>query len=206
MMKKVFLSLLFCLVAAGSAVTAGLLQDQHSLQEELIRLHVVAASDSEEDQAVKLRVRDEVLDTIQEAMASAGDPQAAEAYLKENLPRIEAAANSTLQALGAGDSASVTLCREAFQKRIYDTFSLPAGIYESLRVTIGEGQGHNWWCVAFPTLCMPAVSRDVETIAADAGLSPALAEAITGRREVRFYLLDLLGRLSAGRTPIDAQG
>ena len=194
-MKKLLIPLLFCFSLAVSVFTVSLLSDRHALREELIRLHVVADSDSQEDQALKLQVRDAVLLSIREGMAQAGDAQAARDYLLENLPKIQAAAKDCLQRLGCDDSVSVTLCKEDFPRRLYDTFALPAGIYEALRVTIGEGRGHNWWCVAFPSLCVPAVSRDMEAVAADAGLRDSLTGAMTGRYEVRFFLLDLLGRL-----------
>ena len=199
-MKKLMIPLLFCFSLAVSVFTISLLNDRHALQEELIRLHVVADSDSEEDQALKLQVRDAVLHTIREGMAQAGDAQAARTYLLENLPKIQSAAKNCLRRLGCEDAVSVTLCKEDFPKRIYDTFALPAGIYEALRITIGEGQGQNWWCVAFPALCVPAVSRDMETVAADAGFTDSLTGAMTGRYEVRFYLLDLLGRLETARS------
>ena len=196
-MKKLLIPLLFCFSLAVSVFTVSLLSDRHTLQEELIRLHVVADSDSQEDQAIKLQVRDAVLHTIREGMAQAGDAQAAKAYLLENLPKIQFAAKSCLRRLGCEDEISVSLCKEAFPKRFYDTFALPAGIYEALRITIGKGQGQNWWCVAFPALCVPAASRDMETVAADAGFTNSLTGTMTGRYEVRFFLLDLLGKLEA---------
>ena len=174
-----------------------ILLDRQTLDAGLIRLHVVGASDSRQDQSAKLRVRDAVLDSIRADLAEAGDMEAARACLQSLLPRVEAAANRTLKALGSEDRARVSLRKEAFPRRVYDTFTLPAGIYESLRVTVGEGAGHNWWCVAFPELCLPAAGRQVAAVAAEAGFSPSLRGAILGEQpyELRFYLLDLLGRL-----------
>ena len=199
-MKKLLISLLFCASLAVSVFSATLLTDRQALQEELIRLHVVADSDSPEDQRRKLQVRDAVLRAIGDGMKQAGDAQAAKAYLLENLPEIQTAARDCLQALGCQDGVSVTLCREDFPRRLYDTFALPAGIYEALRITIGKGEGHNWWCVAFPSLCVPAVSGDVETAANAAGLPDSLTGAMTGRYRLRFYLLDLLGSWETGRS------
>ena len=196
-MKKAFKRVILCFSLVCGILAGTLISDRQALQQELIRLHVVGASDSSFDQTVKLRVRDAVLESIGRAMASAGDARAAEAYLMENLPRIQQAANETLRILGVSDRAVVTLCKEAFDTRVYDTFTLPAGIYEALRVTIGEGEGHNWWCVAFPTLCLPAVTRDVEALASDAGLPDTAVGAITGRYRLRFYFLDALGRLES---------
>ena len=90
----------------------------------------------------------------------------------------------------------VTLGKEVFDTRYYDTFTLPAGVYEALRITIGEGQGKNWWCVVFPTLCVPATSDGFEDVAAGAGFPDALTSALEGESgyELRFFLLDLLGK------------
>ena len=115
----------------------------------------------------------------------------------ENLQVIRAAARKTLEAAGFDGDVTVSLCREAFDTRVYDTFTLPAGIYDALRVTIGSGEGHNWWCVAFPELCLPQTEEGFADAAAGAGFSPSLRGALTGEEEhhVRFYFLDLLGRL-----------
>ena len=172
-------------------------RDKRQLSEEVLRLHVVASSDSETDQTVKLKVRDAVLVEVEEAMAQARDKQDAAQAVEDMLARLEEVANTTLEEAGVQDRATVTLEREAFPVRVYDTFTLPSGVYDSLRVTIGEGQGQNWWCVVFPSLCIPAVSAGVEDVAAGAGFSDSLSGAITGQEqyEVRFFLLDWLGRV-----------
>lgn len=187
-----FCFLLVCLVWAGL-----LIADRRTLREELIRFHVMAASDSEEDQAVKLQVRDAVLASIQHEMQNLTDMNQARAYLQENLPKIQKVANDVLEQAGVSDRARVSLCLEEFDKRVYDTFSLPAGVYESLRIVIGEGDGHNWWCVVFPSFCIPASGEGVEDVACGAGLSKTLAETLAGGDgyEIRFFLLDALGQL-----------
>ena len=186
--------LIICLVITASVWTWGLLRDRQYLDRELIRLHVVANSDSEGDQDIKLQVRDAVVASLNEGMADIGDVEAAKDYLRENLSKIESVANKTLEAAGVDSRAVVTLCREAFDIRKYDTFTLPAGVYESLRVVIGEGQGKNWWCVAFPTLCMSATSEEFEEAAQTAGMDENLSETLTGGYRLRFFLLDTLGR------------
>ena len=183
-----------CLLLAVSIWTWGLLRDRQYLDQELIRLHVVANSDSEVDQDIKLRVRDAIVDSLYAGMADIGDVQAAKAYLQENLGKIQCIANQTLEAAGVDSRAVVTLCRETFDIRKYETFTLPAGVYESLRVTIGEGQGRNWWCVAFPSLCAGATSAEFEEAAQTAGMDDTLSETLTGGLHLRFYLLDALGR------------
>lgn len=194
-MEKKARCLVFCLLLAVSVWTLGLLRDRQYLNQELIRLHVVANSDSEDDQNIKLRVRDAIVESLSEGMADIGNVQAAKAYLRENLSKIETIANNTLEAAGVDSRAVVTLCRETFDIRKYDTFTLPAGVYESLRVVIGEGEGHNWWCVAFPTLCTSATTEGFEMAAQTAGMDDTLSETLTGDYQLRFYLLNALGRV-----------
>lgn len=186
------LAALVCLVLLGT-----LIADRQTLHEELIRLHVVAASDSAEDQQIKLSVRDAVLQLLGQALADATDMEQAKAYIQTHLPQIEAAANDALVALGVTDQAVVSFTEEAFPTRVYDTFSLPSGVYESLRITIGQGEGHNWWCVVFPRLCMPAAAEGVEDVAAGAGFSDSLTDTLTRKQgyEVRFFFLDVLGKI-----------
>ena len=175
----------------------GLLQDKKTLGDSLIRLHVVAASDSEEDQQVKLQVRDAVIAYVEGALGHVMTLQEAKAWLQENLPGIQDAANQVLRKLGLAATAQVSLQQETFGQREYDTFSLPSGVYESLRITIGAGEGKNWWCVVFPSLCLPAAGESTEDIAAGAGFSEELTDTITKQEGyvLRFYFLDLLGRL-----------
>ena len=194
-MKKLLRSVFVCFLLVCVVYGAALVGDRQKLKNELVRLHVVASSDSEEDQAIKLRVRDAVLESLQEGLADAADIDAARAYIESQLPKLESVANEVLAAAGCGDVATVSLQVEEFAARVYDTFSLPAGPYDSLRVTIGEGEGRNWWCVTFPTLCMPATTEGFEAVAAGAGFSEELTGSLTGEYEVRFYLLDLLGQL-----------
>lgn len=185
-------------MVAALAVWGGtLLADRQRLNEELIRLHVVANSDSRVDQEVKLQVRDAVIQSLEADLEALADVEQAKAYLTENLPKIQAVANETLEEAGFSGQAVVSLCKEAFDTRYYDTFTLPAGVYEALRITIGEGKGHNWWCVVFPTLCVPATTEGFEDTAAGAGFPDSLTGALTGEEEyeVRFYLLDVLGRM-----------
>ena len=172
----------------------GIVTDSQALHDELLRLHVVGASNSVEDQEVKLRVRDAVLESLEEGLKQVSDPQAAYDYVARMLPKVEEAANCALAAAGFSDTVAVSLTEEAFPTREYDTFSLPAGIYKALRVVIGEGEGKNWWCVVFPQLCMGNGGDFVET-ASVAGLSPELTETLEGDYEVRFWLLEKFGEL-----------
>ena len=172
----------------------GIATDSQTLQDQLLRLHVVGASDSREDQDVKLLVRDAVLQSLEEGLADLKDVDAAMDYVTRMLPKVETAANRVLSAAGFDDTVSVSLTEEAFPTREYDTFSLPAGIYKALRVVIGEGEGQNWWCVVFPQLCAGTEAEFVET-ASVAGMSDELTAALEGDYEIRFWLLEKLGQL-----------
>ena len=196
-MKKLLKRIGICLVLAASVWCGSLLADRQRLNDELIRFHVVANSDSEEDQSIKLQVRDAVLNSLQNDLNKIADVNEARAYLQAKLPQIQTVANSVLEATGCDCEAVVTLCKEAFDTRYYDTFTLPAGIYEALRITIGKGEGHNWWCVAFPSLCLSATSEEFADKAAGAGFPDSLTGALDGEEkyEVRFFLLDALGEL-----------
>lgn len=191
--KRVFLcGLIPCLVWGAS-----LLSDRKALNENLIRFHVVAHSDSEQDQMVKLRVRNAVLESIQADLQQVADITEARDYLLENLPKIQSVTDKTLRSLGVDTTAVVSLTKEAFDTREYDTFRLPAGVYEALRITIGEGEGRNWWCVTFPTLCLPATSDGFREMSVGAGFSQSLTDSLSGDMEIHFFLLDALGRLEA---------
>ena len=171
----------------------GIVTDSVDLRENLLRLHVVGASNSEEDQAVKLQVRDAVLESLEEGLRDMTDPEAAYDYVARMLPQVEAAANRALAAAGLVETVEVSLTEETFPTREYDTFSLPAGVYKALRIVIGEGEGRNWWCVVFPQLC-GAEGGFVETASA-AGLDPELAKSLEGEYELRFWVLEKLGEL-----------
>ena len=171
----------------------GIVTDSGDLRENLLRLHVVGASNSQEDQAVKLQVRDAVLGSLEEGLRDMTDPQEAWDYVSRMLPQVEAAANRALAAAGFSETVQVSLTEEAFPTREYDTFSLPAGVYKALRVVIGKGEGKNWWCVVFPQLC-GAEGEFVET-ASTAGLDPELARSLEGEYELRFWVLEKLGEL-----------
>ena len=196
-MKKQMKRMGICLLLAMLFWTGGLIADKQTLRRELVRLHVVGASDSAEDQQLKLRVKDAIVESLQADLQKLEDAQAAREYLQENLPKIESLANRVLEEAGCTDMAKASLAVETFSARVYDTFTLPAGVYDALRVTIGEGEGQNWWCVAFPSLCLPATSEGFEEAASCAGFPDALTAALEGEEgyEIRFYFLDLLGRI-----------
>ncbi len=172
-------------------------KDKQFLKDNIVRLHVVANSDSKEDQEVKLIVKDAVAAAVQEIQTGLTTKDEVLDAIEESLPMVESVANNVLCSLGVTDRVKVTLEKEEFDTRVYDTFSLPAGVYDSLRVVIGDGEGKNWWCVAFPSLCIPASSKDFADAATGAGFSQSVTNTISNPKQyqVRFFLLDCIGRL-----------
>ena len=158
----------------GLAVTllwgAWSLQEQDALERKMIRLHVIANSDTAEDQALKLQVRDAVLDRATEILKNTADMEMAQQELRQVLPELEHTAETVLQAEGCAHGVSARLERAEFPEKVYDGFALPAGEYLALRLVIGEGAGQNWWCVVFPPLCMTAAT-DLEETAIAAGMA-----------------------------------
>ena len=195
-MKKRIISLVLLGVSVLTVTACAVLQAQSQrMAEKIIRLHVVANSDSDADQSVKLCVRDAVLREAQRTLSGAADAKQA---ILTDLPALEAAANAELRRQGCGETARVSFRRELFPTRDYDTFSLPSGVYQSLRVTIGEGTGHNWWCVIFPSLCVPATADGFAEAAAAGGFSTGEIRLLTQADPaytVKFRSLELLQAL-----------
>lgn len=193
MKKTISLLLIMVLLCYGIA----LVRDWNMLHSQMIRLHVVGATDATDDQTVKLHVKDAVNRYLNDALRDVHTTQKAKEILSEKLPQIQVIAESVLREQGKADSVTVSLCRESFPVRKYDTFTLPSGVYESLRIRIGAATGRNWWCVVFPTLCLPEEPGQLRDAAVGSGFSDELCDTITGQSgyEIRFFLLDLLGQL-----------
>ena len=194
-MRKILKLVFVCFVLGAMIWGYGVVKDRRVLHENLIRLHVVANSDTEQDQQLKLQVKDAVLQQLQQVMEKMPDMETAKQYLQTNLEKLEQISNAALREAGSTERAVVTLAEETFPTREYDTFSLPSGVYESLRITIGEGEGKNWWCVVFPRLCISATSQDMQDTAVSAGFSDELAGTLAGQEEyrIRFFVLDCIG-------------
>lgn len=187
------ISLLFALCAA---LCTGLWaqKQQRRLSSELVRLHVVANSDSDDDQAAKLQARDAILAVLAPKLSGLRDPAEAEAVIQKELPAIQLAAQQSLRKSGKFYPASAKLRWERFPQRDYSGFSLPAGDYVSLRVTLGEARGHNWWCVVFPPLCT-AAAEDEDAFSELPPEDAALIRCEGGEPCVRFRVVELCGRL-----------
>ena len=193
LLKKALPVLLAALLVCLLALVLRVRLEQRRLAACMIRLHVVAASDAPADQERKLQVRDALLPVLQTLTAGCASADEAEIRLRQGLPELRAAAEAALKA--GGEELRLSLSRERFPRRDYPTFSLPAGAYRALRVTIGPGKGHNWWCVAFPALCLAGDGDEFSDAARAAGFSDdqvELMQADTPVVRFKFRLLDWL--------------
>ena len=168
------------------------------IYEDTIRLHILANSDSIEDQKLKLSVRDWLLLEYGEILRAGGSFEEAKNTVSELLPKIEASAEKRICELGFDYSTRATLTVEWYETREYEDFALPAGYYTSLRVIIGDGMGQNWWCVMYPPLCTEIAC---EKAPADDGVIDYSNEEITliknGKYNIKFKILEELSRVFA---------
>ena len=147
------------LIALCAGVLTGLWaqRTQENIADQMVRLHVLAVDDSEEEQSVKLEVRDKVLEYLQPILAEADSREEAQELVQAHLEDVQKAARTA----AGGRRVAVTLSEEYYPTRDYEGFSLPAGQYTSLRVVLGNGAGHNWWCVVYPPLCFASGDGNV---------------------------------------------
>ena len=165
------------------------------LQAQVLRLHILANSDSEEDQALKLAVRDRLLSCSEELFGDAQTLEEAYDAAQSKLDRIREIARQVVQEQGFTYDVEAELVEMPFDERVYEDLTMPAGEYEALRITIGEAEGHNWWCVVFPPLCLSAAEAQetLETLGGDS--AQLLAPAEDGGVVFKFRLLELWGEL-----------
>ena len=180
------LGLLLSVVLTVAAAQRGKVAAQ--VRADTIRLHVLANSDTIEDQLLKLEVRDAILDALPAAVTAAATPRQAAQALRTALPRLQRAANLALHQAHSAQHAAVRLETADFAARAYGSFALPGGAYTALRVELGDAQGHNWFCVLYPALCVAGATAEYPT--------PQENALVFGRYEVRFALWDALQELA----------
>lgn len=167
-------------------------EDEAQIYESTVRLHVVANSDSERDQEVKLKVRDVIVEQM--SKYNAKTKSEALEYIEADKDNLIKIAEECLKNNGFNDTVTIEIGEETYPTREYEDFTLPAGNYTSLRVIIGEGKGKNWWCVLFPPICTsPAIKYD-EDAYIDVGLTKDQYNLITGSSgeyKIKFKLLEL---------------
>lgn len=195
-MKKKAVLLAVC-AAFAILVTVLPTPGEAAVRERVIRLHVVANSDGEEDQALKLAVRDALTGEVASMLEGVSTKEEAEKVLSDGLDGILACAEKA-----AGDvPVTVTLGKERYPTKEYGTFRFPRGVYTSVQVKLGAAEGKNWWCVLFPPLCVGAASAEPEETCIEAGLTPGQVKILTGsdgKYRVRFRVLEWLDALFGG--------
>ena len=193
--------LAFCFITSLFPTNA-----EAAIYEDTVRLHVLANSDSEEDQRVKLLVRDAILDYATEAYTSCTSKEELTEALRRDKEILQTVADTVIAAEGYSYRSAVTLGEEAYGTRVYEGFALPAGTYLSLQVCLGEATGQNWWCVLFPPLCLGGAIKEgtTETDYVATGLTSEQYKMITAtekgntRYRVKFRLLEMISDLFRG--------
>jgi len=164
------------------------------VQTEVLRLHIPANSDSERDQEIKLRLRDYVLEQYGTRLSCENDIEQAIAQTEALLPEIEADCNEFLASLGVNYTAKAELTEMYFTTRTYEEVTLPAGTYTALRITLGSGEGKNWWCVMFPPLCIPTACAQPTKQLPDVMVNEAENEGV----KIEFALFEFVKWLLGG--------
>ncbi len=141
------------------AMITGFVKNCEEMQDKAFRLHILANSDSAEDQQTKYEIRDYILSDLDYIFGSCETKDETKALAERNIGFITDKINERLMVAGCEYKAVCTVERCSFGTRKYGDYTLPAGEYDALKITLGKGEGHNWWCVLFPTLCVGAVSE-----------------------------------------------
>lgn len=155
-------------------------REQAALADSVIRLHVIANSDSKADQDLKYQVRDRILTEAATLYQPGDDLRQVRRNMEDNLTLLAEAGREVVEEQGYDYPVAASLERTWFPTKKYTDFALPAGNYTALRIVVGEGKGENWWCVAFPPLCLGSVSETVEEAAAAGNFTSGQAALITG--------------------------
>ncbi len=196
--RKIFTLLtltVLCALVLGLFPVSG----EEKVYDSVIRLHVLANSDSETDQALKLKVRDRIIEVTEGLFAQAKTREDAQELALSALSLIQSEAQRTVEENGFAYPVTVELGQEDYPARDYEGLKFPAGEYLSLRVMIGDAEGQNWWCVLFPPICLRAASRstkDTENAFVQAGLTGEqyriITESDSGRYKVKFKILEII--------------
>ena len=184
-------SMLACCLFCGFVPS----KEDMEIYENTVRLHVIANSDTEHDQSVKLLVRDRVLSELNMLLKDAQTHEEAMEIIEKNLDNLRAACNDTLETLGEEMTAEVYFKQEKYPTRHYENISLPAGVYQSLQIRLGDADGKNWWCVLFPTLCTSAAKTEEALV--KTGFTSDQIGVLTGgehpKYKLKFKILEFFG-------------
>ncbi len=195
-MKKLLIPMIAVLLITALAIIPT--ASDMEIYDKVIRLHVIANSDSEADQALKLKVRDGILETVEELTQNCKNKEEAEQVLRENSDAILESANRVLHENGSNLSASIEIGQEKYPTREYENLRLPSGKYCSVRVKLGDADGKNWWCVLFPPLCTSSAVEQKEELL-QVGFTPdqvgIITESSSPKYKIKFKILEIIGSL-----------
>ena len=171
-MKILFKALVCGVLLTAVFSLAGFAGACEDIRQQVFRLHIIANSDSAEDQAMKLTVRNRLLEYTGNLFKKCRSKQESIECAKEHIDDIRRIASDTVREYGCDYPVDAYVTKTDFNTRVYDDVTLPAGEYDALRVVIGSGQGHNWWCVLFPALCLPGSdSSELRTVINDSEMN-----------------------------------
>lgn len=187
-LKATLFVCLFLLFTMAFAYITPFFAQSQAIAEDVLRLHIIANSDSETDQALKYTVRDAVLRSMQDKFLGADTLEETVRIAQENRQSMQDTANAVLAQNGAAYAAQVTIDREYFNTRAYEEVTFPAGCYASVVITLGEGGGKNWWCVMYPAICLPEVQEDdLDTVLNDDEMTVIESD----KYDVRFKIVEI---------------
>ncbi len=191
-----FLVSVVVMIASSFSVFAAQSSD---IRQKVFRLHILANSDSTADQALKLKIRDRILEQSSSLFSGAENKKQVITEAKGDLPRIESIAKNEMKREGYSYSVKAQVVHMYFNTRVYGKVTLPAGDYDALRITIGAAKGHNWWCVLFPPLCLPSAEGDKQL---EENLSPQETQEVTNgdkpQIQVKFKTLEFFEGVKSG--------
>lgn len=189
--KKVKLSVTIAIVASIIFSIYSFAQTSEEIRSDFIRLHVIANSDSAFDQELKLNVRDFVLNNGSTIFDGTVNPQNVFLKVPKYLPELEELTEKFIRTYGYDYNVTITLEKEYFTTRTYNTVTLPAGEYTALKVVIGDGSGKNWWCVMFPPMCISAADEQ-EVLKTKVTENELRLVNKNPQFEVRFKIIELI--------------
>ena len=191
---KIFVPIFLSFILIYSYVTP-FIKTSESISQEVFRLHILANSDSDEDQSLKLKVRDKILTKSESLFINCKNLNDVINVSKNNIDYFEKLANECIKENGYNYETKVYVDKEYFNTREYEKITLPSGVYNALKIEIGEAKGHNWWCVMFPAICLPAVSDDeINSI-----LNEDELELINNnnKSEIRFKIVEIYEKIKS---------